>query len=162
VIDLIERRKYLRLNGHAPQNQFNGSNPLEIVMNSRFPTVAIFITASIWAGFAIWLGVNPSVLLPAFGVESSTPQMLTEVRAFYGGVEMAIAVAMMVLWRRGDLFAALLVGGLPLVGAASGRLIGIVVDGFSAMHLGFAAMELFGAAFCFAGCWITSMTNADD
>ena len=87
-------------------------------MNNRFPTVAIFITAAIWAGFAIWLGVNPNVLLPAFGVESSTPQMLTEVRAFYGGVEMAIAVAMMVLWRRGDLFAALLVGGLPLVGAS--------------------------------------------
>jgi len=29
-------------------------------------------------------------LLPAFGVDASTPPMLTEVRAFYGGVEMAI------------------------------------------------------------------------
>ena len=34
--------------------------------------------------------------------------------AFYGGVEMAIAVAMIVLWRRGDLFAAFVVGGLSL------------------------------------------------
>jgi hypothetical protein len=88
----------------------------------RLPTVAIFITAVSWAGFAIWLGVNPDALLPAFGVEESTPQMLTEVRAFYGGVEMAIAVAMIVLWKRTDLFASLLVGGLPLVGSASGRL----------------------------------------
>jgi hypothetical protein len=88
--------------------------------------------------------------------------MLTEVRAFYGGVEMAIAVAMIVLWRRGDLFAAQVVGGLPLVGSASGRLIGLVVDGFSAMHLGFAGLEIVGAAFCLAGCLIVSRANQDD
>jgi hypothetical protein len=118
---------------------------------NRFPTVVILITAASWAGFAVWLGVNPGALLPAFGVEGSTPQMLTEVRAFYGGVEMAIAIAMVLLWRRDHLFAALLVGGLPLVGSACGRLTGLVVDGFSLMHLGFAALELVGAAFCLAG-----------
>ena len=131
-------------------------------MNNRLPTLAIFITAASWAGFAFWLGVNPGALLPAFGVEASTPQMLTEVRAFYGGVEMAIAAAMIVLWRRGDLFASLLVGGLPLVGSASGRLIGLVVDGFSMMHLGFAGLEIVGAAFCLAGCMIVSKAEADD
>ena len=125
-------------------------------MNSRLPTVAIFITAASWASFAVWLGVNPGALLPAFGVDESTPQMLTEVRAFYGGVEMAIAVAMIVLWRRGDLFAALVVGGLPLVGSASGRLVGLVADGFSMMHLGFAGLEIVGAAFCLVGCLVVS------
>jgi hypothetical protein len=104
-------------------------------MKSNLPTVAIFITAASWAGFAVWLGLNPGALLPAFGVEASSPQMLTEVRAFYGGVEMAIAVAMILLWRRGDLFAALLVGGLPLLGSATGRCIGLVVDGFSTLHV---------------------------
>lgn len=125
-------------------------------MNNRLPTVAIFITAASWAGFALWLGVNPGGLLPAFGVDASTPQMLTEVRAFYGGVEIAIALAMMVLWRRGDLFAALLIGGLPLVGAAGGRCVGLLVDGFSLMHAGFASLEMVGAAFCLAGCVIVS------
>jgi len=124
--------------------------------SNRLPTVAIFITAASWAGFALWLGVNPGALLPAFGVDESTPQMLTEVRAFYGGVEMAIAVAMIVLWRRGDLFAALVVGGLPLVGSASGRLVGLVADGFSMMHLGFAGLEIVGAAFCLVGCLVVS------
>lgn len=128
----------------------------------EFPTVAILITAASWTGFAVWLGVDPGALLPAFGVEESTPQMLTEVRAFYGGVELAIAVAMIVLWRRGDLFAALLVGGLPLVGSASGRLIGLIVDGFSMMHLGFAGLEIVGAAFCLAGCVIVSKGDAND
>lgn len=135
-------------------------------MNSRFATVAILITAASWAGFAVWLGINPGALLPAFGVDGSTPQMLTEVRAFYGGVEMAIAVAMIVLWTRGQLFASLLVGGLPLLGSASGRLIGLVVDGFSNMHLGFAMLETVGACVCLAGCIMvaraTGKANADD
>ena len=113
--------------------------------------MAILITAASFAGFAVWLGVNPNALLEVFGIEDRTPQMATEIRAFYGGIEMAIAVAMILLWRRGDLFAALLIGGLPLLGSASGRLIGLVVDGFSMMHAGFAGLELVGAAFCLAG-----------
>ncbi len=128
-------------------------------MNNRLPTIAIFITAATWAGFAVWLGLNPDALMPAFGVEASTPQMLTEVRAFYGGVEMAIAVAMIVLWRRDDLFAALLIGGLPLVGSAAGRCVGLVVDGFSMIHVGFACLEIVGAAFCLAGCLVVSREN---
>jgi len=134
----------------------------ESTRRNHLPTVAIFVTATSWAGFAVWLGVNPGALLPAFGVQESTPQMLTEVRAFYGGVEMAIAVAMVLLWRRADLFAALLVGGLPLVGSASGRLIGLIVDGFSGVHLGFAGLELVGAAFCLAGAKMVSRGGRDD
>lgn len=125
-------------------------------MANRFPSIAIFITAAAWAGFAVWLGANPGALLLAFGVDTATPQMLTEVRAFYGGVEMAIAGAMIVLWWRDELFAALLVGGLPLAGSACGRCIGLVLDGFSMMHVGFAALEFFGAGFCYAGCVIVS------
>jgi hypothetical protein len=132
---------------------------LQTSISSRIPTVAISVTAATWAGFAIWLGVNPGALLSAFGVETSTPQMLTEVRAFYGGVEIAIALAMVVLWRRGDSFAALLVGGLPLAGSATGRCIGMIFDGFSAMHFGFAGLEIVGATFCLAGCVITSRKN---
>ncbi len=131
-------------------------------MNNRFPTIAIFITAASFAGFAIWLGVNPNALLEAFGIDNRTPQMSTEIRAFYGGIEMAIAVAMIVLWRRGDLFAALLIGGLPLAGSATGRFIGLIADGFSTTHLGFAALEIVGAAFCLAGCVILSREKKDE
>jgi hypothetical protein len=78
--------------------------------NDRFPTITIFITAATWAGFAVWLSVNPGALLAAFGIDSQTPAMLTEVRAFYGGVEIAIAVAIIVLWWRGVLIAGFLMG----------------------------------------------------
>jgi hypothetical protein len=85
--------------------------------------------------------------------------MLTEVRAFYGGVELAIAAAMILLWRRGQLFASLLIGGLPLLGSAIGRCIGLLVDGFSKMHAGFAVLELFGAAVCLAAAMVVSRSH---
>ena len=127
-----------------------------------FTDVVIFITAASWLAFAVWLGTRPQALLPAFGVDASTPAMLTEVRAFYGGVELAIAVAMTILWRRGDLFAALLIGGLPLVGSASGRLLGLVLDGYWPAHVGFAVFELIGAAFCFVAMTKLTRPNAGD
>lgn len=122
-------------------------------MSQRFPSIAIMITAIVYVGFAVWLGSNPSALLTAFSINEATPQMLTEIRAFYGGVELAIAAAMMLLWSRGDLFAAALVGGLPLAGSVSGRVLGQFVDGYSALHLGLALPEAVGAAVCFVACW---------
>ena len=128
---------------------------------SRTPTAIVFVTAITWAAFAVWLGTNPGALLPAFGVEASSPQMLTEVRAFYGGVELAIATAMILLWLRGELFASLLVGGLPLFGSACGRIAGLALDGYSTLHIGFATLELVGAACCLAGCLMVPKPRGD-
>ena len=133
----------------------------EEVSMSKMPTVIIFVTAITWAVFAVWLGTNPDALLPAFGVEASTAQMLTEVRAFYGGVELAIATAMILLWWREELFASLIVGGLPLFGSACGRIAGLAFDGYSTLHLGFATLELVGAACCLAGCLMIPKPQGD-
>ncbi|MCR9295330.1 MAG: DUF4345 family protein [bacterium] len=122
-------------------------------MQTSFPSIANFVTAAIWAGFAIWLGCQPQALLHAFGIETQTPGMLTEIRAFYGGVEMGIALSMIVLWKLDHLSAALMIGGLPLAGSSIGRMIGLMLDGYSSLHLGFAVLELAGAAFCLAGCY---------
>lgn len=122
-------------------------------MNYHFPSVTILLTAAIYAGFAAWLGLNPTALLAAFNMEQSTPQMLTEIRAFYGGIELGIAVAMLILWQRGNLFAAALIGGLPLAGSACGRLIGQVLDDGSTLHLLLALPETAGAAACLLCCW---------
>ena len=119
----------------------------------QFPSVSIFITAIVYLFFAVWLGGNPNALLEAFDLHQSTPQMLTEIRAFYGGVELAIAVAMLWLWWRKELFAAALVGGLPLVGSASGRILGQFLDGYSMLHLRLASAETVGAAVCLLACW---------
>lgn len=115
---------------------------------NRLPTVTLLITAGTYAGFALWLGTTPEALLAAFGIEATTPGMRTEIRAFYGGLELGLAAAMLVLWRRGDLAAALLVGGLPLLGSAAGRLLGQIADGPAGLHLAFAALEAFGGGLC--------------
>jgi hypothetical protein len=117
------------------------------------PSIAILFTAAAWAGTAVWLGSNPLVLLNTFGVEQHTPQLLTEFRAFYGGVEFAIAVAMCILWLRRELFAALLVGGLPLALSATCRCVGMTVDEFSWLHTGLAVVEASGALLCFVATW---------
>ncbi|MEM1224409.1 MAG: DUF4345 family protein [Planctomycetota bacterium] len=135
-------------------------------MSRRLPHIVIWTTALAWVGFAIWLGSNPRALPSAFGVATPTPAMLTEVRAFYGGVEGAIAIVMLVLWWRGELVASLLIGGMPLIGSATGRCLGLMVDGFSALHLGFASLECIGAVFCLVGCLIisrkTEVCQSDD
>lgn len=115
-----------------------------------FAKVAIGMTAAIWIGFALWLGINPQALLIAFGVEQSTPPMLTEIRAFYGGVELAIAACMLLLMRSGLYRPALLIGGLPLLGSSAFRCIGSFVDGFSGLHLAMAGIEFGGFLFCLA------------
>ncbi len=117
-------------------------------MNQLTRTIVVFVTAAVYAGFAVWLGFWPAALLETFGIENSTPAMLTEIRAFYGGVEIGIAVVMLVLWKQGNTSASLLIGGLPLAGSASGRLLGMLADGYSSMHLVLAAVELVGFAAC--------------
>lgn len=111
----------------------------------------IFITAAAYAGFGLWLGVQPNALLEAFGIEDRTPAMATEIRAFYGGIELGIAAVMLVLWKQGYARPAMLVGGLPLAGSASGRCIGMLVDGYSGVHAVFAGFEFVGFAFCMLG-----------
>ncbi|MEL6898753.1 MAG: DUF4345 family protein [Planctomycetota bacterium] len=122
--------------------------------NSLFAIVTVCITAGIWLGFAVFLGFMPETLLRTFGVDSQTPQMLTEIRAFYGGVEFGIAATMILLWRKGQIPAALCVGGIPLIGSATGRVLGLWVDGWFFPHLTMATVEYIGAAMCILGIWL--------
>ncbi|MEM8735843.1 MAG: hypothetical protein AAGG44_16560, partial [Planctomycetota bacterium] len=64
------------------------------------------------------------------------------------GVEMAIAVSMLLLLRSQVYQPALLIGGLPLIGSSVCRVVGCMVDGFSGLHIGMAALEFGGFLFC--------------
>jgi len=120
-------------------------------MNRQFANAVIWVTALTYAGFGVWLGLQPDALLQTFGIENPPPAMLTEIRAFYGGIEIGISLAMLVLWHRNYVWPALLVGAIPLVGSAAGRCLGMAWDGFSTLHAVFAVFELLGFAFCVAG-----------
>lgn len=120
-------------------------------MRNRLPQVSFVITALAWLGFAVWLGGRPRALLLAFGINETTAAMQTEIRAFYGGVELAIAALMVLLWFQGHRKPSLLVGGVPLIGSACGRALGLLIDGYSSTHLLLACVEMLGATFCLVG-----------
>lgn len=118
------------------------------------PHFAIVLTVGTYSAFALWLGLDPQALLKAFKIENATAGMLTEIRAFYGGIELGIAAAMVWLWIRGDRVASLVIGGLPLAAAASVRVIGMLVDEVSSLHIMIAIAEGSGGALClFASRW---------
>lgn len=125
------------------------------------PGIATWITILVWTGMAVWLGFWPEALLSAFGVQEYTPAMKTEIRAFYGGVQLAVATLMLVFWMRRDLFTALLIGGLPLGFSATGRVIGMAADGFSQLHLFLATIEFSGVLVCFTAIRILARTNSN-
>lgn len=95
-------------------------------------------------------------------MEETTPQDLTEIIAHYGGKKMAIAVAMVTLWWRGDGYAAMLICGLPFCFSAFGRVLGLMLDGYSCIHVTVAILEKKGAAFCFVGFDLSARTQATD
>lgn len=55
---------------------------------------------------------------------------------------------MLLLWSRGELFAGLVIGGIPLACSAGGRLLGMTIDGFDSTHLLMAGVEFGGCLFC--------------
>ena len=123
-------------------------------MLSRLPLFSLWLTAVTYLAFAAWLGTSPAALLGAFQMPAGTAGMLIEIRAFYGGIELGIAATMLLLWHRGDRFAALLAGGLPLAGAASVRIVSMLIDEVSSLHLGIACAEASGGVLCLSSSWL--------
>lgn len=112
----------------------------------RFAQVSLLLAALGLVGFGLPLLVRPS-LLGIVGLEFARPAAATEIRAFYGGLELGLAAFFVVASRREDwvrpaLFAQVLAfGGIVLA-----RLFGIVVDGSAEpLILAFAALEGAGA-----------------
>lgn len=61
-----------------------------LAAGGRFPEVVLGISAAVWAAFGVWLFADPAALSHV-GVVVETPSARTEVRAFYGGLELGVA-----------------------------------------------------------------------
>jgi hypothetical protein len=112
----------------------------------RFARIALMLAALGLIGFGAPLLVKPS-LLGIVGVRLPRPAAATEIRAFYGGLELGLAAFFLAAarreaWLRPALFAqAAGFGGIVIA-----RLVGIVIDGSaSPMIFLFAAIEGAGA-----------------
>ena len=108
-------------------------------------TIAI-VTALAWIGFGGWLIVQPRAVPTAFGVDTVTDAFAAELRAFYGGLELGLGIALLLLVRRRLWTAAMLVGGATLLGTAIARTLGVLLDAWTPMLGLLGSLEYLGAA----------------
>jgi len=120
----------------------------------------VWLTVFVYVVFGLWLGADPHALLAAFGVEETPVGLLTELRAFYGGVELGIAATIIICWWRREFTAALLAGGLPIGGACLMRALGMVQFGVSTTHIAIGASEFMLFLLCLLGMWLVSCADS--
>lgn len=113
-------------------------------------TVLVFFGLS-FGVFGLWALIAPESLARMVHFSLDTPGAVTEIRAFYGGLELGLAILMLAA----AVYPALVPGALlTLVAAAGGialaRIVGLVLDGSgSAFMFGALAWEVAGAVLGF-------------
>jgi hypothetical protein len=112
----------------------------------RFARFSLIIAALGLIGFGLPLLVKPS-LLGIVGVGLDRPAAATEIRAFYGGLELGLAAFFMAACRRDAwLRPALFAQTAGFGGVVAARVIGILIDrSAEPLILLFAAIEAAGA-----------------
>ena len=100
--------------------------------------------AILWGLFGMVCFVAPAAMLRGFGIELSTPDALTEVRATYGGAQLGVAAFLAYSSRHESFFEpALLLFALLMGGFAASRIAGMLIDGAtSPMTIGTIVLEL--------------------
>lgn len=95
-----------------------------------FERGVLIFSAIIWLPYGLYCFITPGALGEAAGVMATTPTGTTEIRAMYGGLQMAIGALSATAWWKPRLASGVL---LTLVfvsgGLASTRLLGALMDG---------------------------------
>ena len=116
-----------------------------------FPRIALWISAATWAAFGLWLLIDPAALANA-EVAVDTPTARTEVRAFYGGLELGVAAALAWLALRGSTADGLRVALVTLACVFVCRTLGVLIEGGDVRPIIWllGAVEAVSAAITFA------------
>ena len=114
--------------------------------------IFLFLTMLVWLPYGLYCLLRPESLADSAGVAFHSATGATELRAMYGGLEAAIgALAGVALLRASLVRPALIAIGFLTAGLATGRLIGVTLDGgfssYTAMALG---LEISSALIAFA------------
>lgn len=112
----------------------------------RFARLSLILAALGMVGFGLPLLIRPS-LLGVVGVALTRPAAATEIRAFYGGLELGLAAFFFAASRRdGWLRPALFAQAAGLGAIVAARLLGVLIDGSAEpMIFLFATIEGTGA-----------------
>lgn len=118
----------------------------------------IFLGLSVllWIPYGIYCFVQPGALAEAAGVVSTSATGSTELRAMYGGLQVAIGSLALAGFLREKLVASALLAIAFLCGGLfSARLLGLFIDGglsaYTGLGLAFEATSLFFALFLSRG-----------
>jgi hypothetical protein len=117
-----------------------------MMSSTRFARVSLVLAALGLLGFGVPLLAAPSLMRVA-GIQLARPAAATEIRAFYGGLEIGLAVFFLAAARRDAwLRPALFAQAAGFGGIVAARLIGILVDGSAEPRIFlFAVVEGSGA-----------------
>ena len=121
---------------------------------SRYPLVVLWISALVFLVTGALFTVMPQDMFAPIGLTVPDGSPLTELRAVYGGLEVAIGVFLALCARRGGvaLELGLVLSFLLLGGLAAFRGIGMGVDGPQVdLMSGLLVLESAGAVFALSG-----------
>lgn len=91
--------------------------------------VSLTLSAFAFAAFGTWLLLVPHAI-SLVGVQLTHPAAVAEIRSFYGGLELGVALFFVLAISRPSWWIpSLVVQSAALGGAAIGRVLGILVDG---------------------------------
>jgi len=110
--------------------------------------IVLFLYGLMFLGFGVAFLLSPLKMAGATAIDLLSPAAVTEMRAFYGGLEIGLGAYLLVgmfqrKWASAALQALIAISG----GIACGRLFGILVDGTAGAHmLLYLSVEALGVA----------------
>ena len=96
----------------------------------NFSKIVVSVTALVFLGFGVAIFFGPAAVMGTVHVDVSDPMARTEIRAFYGGLEIGIALFLAhCVFIGGRVRAGLVAGTLMLGGVLAARVLGAWIDG---------------------------------
>lgn len=108
--------------------------------------ISLAITGVLFVVLGLAFLADPGRMAEIVGIEADRGRASIEVRAMYGGFELALGIFFLVATSRTRWFrAALAAQALGFAGLAAGRFVGMTLDGPDRRMLGLAVIECGGA-----------------
>lgn len=112
---------------------------------TKLARTMLWLSALLFAAFGAFLLIDPGGM-EKLGLPLAVPRWRTEIRAFYGGLELGLAAFLALCTRREEwAVPGLAAAAFILGGAGTGRLLGIALDGTDQGMVIAMATELGGA-----------------
>ncbi len=88
----------------------------------------------------------PNMMVGAIDITAGSPKALADIRAVYGGLDLALGILLLICFLRKEWATGLAIGTLTCTCLFAGRLVGILIDGANdILTFGLIASEVLGA-----------------